>query len=108
MKNKKLLFLLLFLLFPALIFSGEKKEFNLSEIINLGLKNNPLILTNEREVEAKKAAYQASKLLFNPEIEYHRGEGKPYDSQAKVKTEGLTITQSIENPIKRKYRIQIF
>lgn len=108
MKNKKFILLFIFFLFPALVFPGEKKEFYLDEIINLGLKNNPLILANEQEVEAKKVAYQASKLLFNPEFEYHRGEGKSYDSQAKVSTEGFAITQSIENPLKRKYRIQTF
>jgi len=105
MKNRK--YILLFLFFPALIFPGERKEFNLSEIISLGLKNNPQILANEQKVKAKKAAYQASKRLFNPELEFHKGRGKLYESSEKRNTQGLSLIQSFENPLKRKYRIQM-
>ena len=106
MKNRK--YILLFLFFPALIFPGERKEFNLSEIISLGLKNNPQILAREQEVKAKKAAYQASKRLFNPELEFHKGRGKLYESSEKRNTQGLSLIQSFENPLKRKYRIQMY
>jgi len=98
-----------FVLFLSILaFPGEKRNFNLEEIINLGLKNNPLLLANREEVEAKKAAFQASKRLFNPEIEYHRGKGKPYDSGEKVNTEGFSVTQPLENPFKRSHRIRTF
>jgi len=105
MKNRK--YILLFLFFPALIFPGERKEFNLSEIISLGLKNNPQILANEQKVKAKKAIYESSKLFFNPEIEYEIGQGKTLDTKEKVNTGGIAIEQSIENPIKRKHRIRM-
>jgi len=109
MKNKLIhLFFFLFLLFPTLILASEKKEFNLSEIISIGLKTNPLISAKLRETEAKKAAYQASKRLFNPELEYYRGKGKGYHSDEKVNTEGFSLTQPLENPFKRKYRIRMF
>jgi len=98
-----LLFFLLTLGFP-----GEKKDFTLEEIISLGLKNNPLLLAKMEEVKAKRAAFQASKLLFNPEIKYHRGKGEPYHSEEKVNTEVFSVTQPLENPLKRKYRIQVF
>jgi cobalt-zinc-cadmium efflux system outer membrane protein len=108
MKYKICCIPLLFFSFLILGFPGEKKDFTLEEIIGLGLKNNPLLLAKIEEVEAKKAAFQASKLLFNPRIEYRRGKGKPYHSEEKVNTEGFSVTQSLENPLKRKYRIKVF
>jgi len=108
MKYKICCITLLLLSLLPLSFSGEKKDFTLEEIISLGLKNNPLLLAKIQEVKAKRAAFRASKLLFNPEIEYHRGRGKPHDSGQKVNTEGFSVTQPLENPLKRKYRIQVF
>jgi cobalt-zinc-cadmium efflux system outer membrane protein len=108
MQNKIRCVFLLFFFLLTLAFPGEKRDFTLTEIINLGLKVNPLLLANKEEVEAKRAAFQASKLLFNPEIEYQRGRGEPYHSEEKVSTEGFSITQPLENPLKRKYRIQMF
>jgi cobalt-zinc-cadmium efflux system outer membrane protein len=95
-------FLLLSPCFPS------DKEYTLPEIIEIGLKNNPQLLALLQEVEAKKAAFQASKRLFNPEIEYHRGKGEPYDNGEKVTTEGFSITQPLENPFKRSHRIRAF
>ncbi|MDH4220581.1 MAG: hypothetical protein OEW23_17625, partial [Candidatus Aminicenantes bacterium] len=65
---------------PASILSSETKEFSLSEIIDLGLKHNPLISAKWNEAEARKASYQASKRLFNPDLEYHRGRAKSWDN----------------------------
>ena len=99
-----------FLLFSLIIlgFSVEKKDFTLVEVVDLGLRVNPILLAKIEEVEAKKAAFQASKLLFNPRIAYQRGKGKPYHSEEKVNTEGFSVTQPLENPLKRKYRIKVF
>lgn len=101
-------FSLLFFLFLAVASPGEKKDFALPEIISLGLKNNPLLLAKIQEVEAKKAAYQSSKLFLNPEFAFYRGKGTPYDSEERVNTEGFSISQPLENPFKRKYRIRMF
>jgi len=95
-------FLLLSPCFPS------DKEYTLPEIIEIGLKNNPHLLALLQEVEAKKAAFQASKLLLNPEIEYRRGKGKSYESDEKITTEGFSITQPLENPFKRNHRIHTF
>jgi len=107
MKNKIFFSLFLLATFTASVLSNEKKESNLPEIINLGLKNNPLISAKLREVEAKKAAYQASKLLFNPELEFHKGKGEFFDTSVERSTDGVSLSQYIENPLKRHYRIQM-
>ena len=107
MKNKIFFSLFLLATFTASVLSNEKKEFDLPEIINLGLKNNPLISAKLREVEAKKAAYQASKLLFNPELEFHKGKGEFFDTSVERNTDGVSLSQYLENPLKRHYRIQM-
>lgn len=107
MKNKIFFSLFLLATFTASVLSNEKKESNLPEIINLGLKNNPLISAKLREVEAKKAAYQASKLLFNPELEFHKGKGEFFDTSVERSTDGVSLSQYLENPLKRHYRIQM-
>lgn len=107
MKNKIFFSLFLLATFTASVLSNEKKESNLPEIINLGLKNNPLISAKLREVEAKKAAYQASKLLFNPELKFHKGKGEFFDTSVERSTGGVSLSQYLENPLKRHYRIQM-
>lgn len=106
MKNKISATLLLLLLIPALILAVEKKEFTLAEIIRLGLENNPLISAKLKEALAKKAAYQASKQLSNPEFEFQKGRGTLYDSNTKIDTQGFSINQVLENPFARHYRIK--
>lgn len=108
MKNKINIGFFLFFLLPTFAFPGEKKEFTLPEIISLGLKNNPLLLAKLQEVKAKNAAFQASKLLFNPELEFHTGKGKSYDNSIKRNTDGVSLSQHLENPFKRHYRIQMY
>jgi cobalt-zinc-cadmium efflux system outer membrane protein len=106
MKNKCWVFLPLFLLLPSFLFPVEKKVFTLDDIIQMGLENNPLLSATKWESEAKKAAYQASKRLVNPEFSYRRGEAKSYDKTVERKTEGFSISQYLENPFKRHHRIQ--
>lgn len=107
-RNQKCLFFAVLLMSPALIFSSEKKEFNLTEIIHIGLKNNPSITAKLKEVNARNAAYQAAKSLINPELELHKGTAKSYDSAIKRNTGGFSISQYLENPFKRHYRVQLY
>jgi cobalt-zinc-cadmium efflux system outer membrane protein len=107
MKYFKFVPLLLFLLFPLHLYSQDKNEFSLEEIISIGLRSNPTLSAKHREVEAKKAAYQATKRLFNPELEFHTGRAKSYDGLEKRNTKGLSIIQPLENPFKRHHRIQM-
>jgi len=108
MKKIVAFLLSLFLFFPILAFPVEKKDFTLPEIEELGLKNNPLLLAKAQEVEAKKAAFQASKRLLNPELELHAGKGKSYDNSINRNTDGISLSQYLENPFKRHYRVQMY
>ncbi len=108
MRNRIFFLWTLLILLPSFLHSSEKKEFNLTEIIDLGLKNNPLVSAKWNEVEARKASYQASKRLFNPELEYQRGKAKSWDNTFERNTEGISLSQYLENPFKRHYRVQVY
>ncbi len=95
-------------LFCAFAVPQEKKEFILPEIIDLGINKNPTLLAKAQEVAAKKAAFQASRRLDNPELEVHVGEGKLHDTAEKRNTDGISLSQYVENPFKRHHRIQMF
>lgn len=107
MRIRILAFLLIFLFFWAFPFAEEKKQFELAEIIDIGLKNNPLLLAKLNEVEAKQASFQASRLLLNPELEFHKGSGNLFESSTARDTEGISLSQHMENPVKRHYRVQM-
>ncbi len=107
MKNTFFTSIFVLILISATAFPQEKKEFTLPEIIDLGLNNNPSLLAKAQEVEAKKAAYQAAKRLVNPELELYTGQGKFYDTLEKRRTDGISVSQYLENPFKRHHRIQM-
>ena len=110
MKNRIIPLSICFFLFLLASFGAipNKKQYSLAEIIEIGLKNNPQILAKEQEVKAKKASYQSSKLFLNPELEYEKGQGEDRDTKQKFNTGGISVEQSLENPIKRKHRIRMF
>jgi outer membrane protein TolC len=108
MKKGICTFLLFVSLNPSVIRPGEKKEFTLPEILSIGLENNPSILAKKKEIEAAEAAYQAAKKWSNPEFEFRMGRARSYDSHTERATQSFSISQSIENPFKRNYRIQFY
>jgi len=99
-------FLLFMLSFPA--WTTEKKEFSLPEIIDLALENNPLLSAKKNEVKAREASYEAAKRLSNPELEFSVGRGKSWDEDIQRNTGGILLSQYLENPFKRHYRIQVY
>ncbi|MQY56730.1 hypothetical protein GH140_00825, partial [bacterium] len=54
------------------------------------------------------SAFQASKRLTNPELAYQTGKGELYDTPGKRNTDSLSLSQYLENPFKRHYRVQMF
>lgn len=100
-------FLLLTFL-TSFLFSGEKEGFTLDDIIRIGLENNPWLAAQRSEVEAKEEAYKASKRLFNPELELQTGKGETYSGLETRNTQGLAVSQPIENPFKRHFRIRMY
>jgi len=107
MKNCERCALLLILLLPCLLQATEIKEFTLSDITAIGLKQNPLISAKRSEIEARKSAYQASQRLVNPQLEFHMGQAESHDKLIKRDTEGVSLSQRIENPFARHHRIRI-
>ena len=89
--------LVLFLLVPVLNTSEEKKKFTLDKILDLGLNNSPVLLAKAQEVEAKKAAFQASKRLTNPELAYQTGKGELYNTPGKRNTNSLSLSQYLDS-----------
>jgi cobalt-zinc-cadmium efflux system outer membrane protein len=109
MKKNKINTILVFLLFiPLLVHSEEKKAFDLSEVIDLALENNPLLSAKKSEVEVRRATYEASKRLSNPEVELNLGKAKAFDEDFERNTGGIALSQHVENPFKRHHRIQVF
>lgn len=107
MKKNIIFFCIFSLTFLSEVFPTEKNAFTLDEILILGIQNNPSLAARRQETQARKAAYDASKRLSNPELELHRGKGETYDGSETLTTDGLTLTQTLENPFKRHYRIQM-
>lgn len=108
MKKTALYFLSLVFLIPSYAQISEKKTFNLSEIISYAVDNSPLLRAKQKEVLAREASYQASKRFINPELEYHRGKAKSWDRTNERTTEGISLSQYMENPFKRHYRLRVF
>jgi len=107
MKYRIVLSILPLLLLPPPLLAGQQEEFSLPDIVELGLSNNPLLKAQARDVEATKAAYQASRRLFNPTFAFQAGRAESYDGTEERNTNGLSLSQYLENPLKRHYRIRM-
>ena len=102
----------LWLVFQGTWVAGEgiqvKTSYTLGELVALGLEHNPTVLAGSHEAAAQEAAYQASKRLFNPELEFSLGKAESHDGQEERGTHELSVTQPLENPFKRHSRIRIY
>lgn len=84
------------------------REFSLQELIDIGLANSPQIAAEVQETNARHAAYEAAKRLANPELSLAWGKAESYDELDQRNTSEFVITQPLENPFKRHYRVQVF
>ena len=99
--------MLLWLVIPSTSQTAEKKNFSLSEIIGCALENSPLLRAKQKEVSAREASYEASKRLVNPELAYQRGRATSWDRTVERTTQGVSLSQFLENPFKRHYRVRV-
>ena len=106
MKNKRFWLAAVLAALPFLVHSQEKETYSLEQLIALGLKYNPALNAEKQNVEAAHSAYNASKNYFNPAFDYSQGSAKSYDGTVSRTTGGFSITQPIENPFKRHYRVE--
>jgi len=103
-----LIFALVSLSLFSSIQADTKKAYSLQEILDIGLANSPLVAAKAQELNAKLAAYRAAKRLTNPELSLTWGKAESYDALVQRNTSGFSISQPLENPFKRHYRIQVF
>ena len=87
-------------------YSQEQNVFSLDQLISLGLENSPLIHAEKQRMEAAQAAYNASRSFQNPIFEYNQGTAKSYDGAVTRTISGFSVSQQIENPFKRQFRIE--
>jgi cobalt-zinc-cadmium efflux system outer membrane protein len=107
MKKKPLMFVLVLLFLSADASSLQETCFTLQQLIDLGVKSNPEIMSQNFQTQSLQESYLASKRLSNPEFEYSTGDAKSYDGDIQRITQTLSIQQPIENPFKRHFRLQI-
>jgi cobalt-zinc-cadmium efflux system outer membrane protein len=88
--------------------ADDSRDFSIQELVKIGLTNSPLIAAKVQEVNARHAAYKAAKRLFNPEFTFVWGKAESYDKLEQRNTSEFVISQPLENPFKRHYRIQVF
>lgn len=107
MKNKRFWLAAVLMALPLLVSSQEREIYSLEELISLGLNHNPAINAEKQGVEAAQSAYNASKCFFNPAFDFSQGSAKSYDGTVSRTTSGFSITQPIENPFKRHFRVEL-
>jgi cobalt-zinc-cadmium efflux system outer membrane protein len=96
-----------FVLFSP-IQADNNRELSLQELVDIGLANSPQIAAKVQEVNARHAAFKAAKRLTNPELTLAWGNAESYDALEQRNTSEFVISQPLENPFKRHYRIQVF
>lgn len=96
---------LLAVLLPSI--ASAQQSYSLDDLITMGLERNPRLLAQTMQARADRAAWQASRRLFNPALEYEFGSGESYDGTVSRNLSGITVSQLLENPVKRHHRIQM-
>lgn len=96
---------LLAVLVPSI--TSAQQSYSMADLITMGLEKNPRLLAQTMQARADRAAWQSSRRLFNPSLEYEFGSGELYDGTESRNLSGFTISQLLENPVKRHHRIQM-
>ncbi len=85
--------------------SAQKASYTLDELLAMGQARNPRLAAGALEVEAAAMAYQASKRLFNPDLEFRLGRAEFHDRDEGRGTYGFALSQPIESPFARRHRV---
>lgn len=88
--------------------SDALRTYTLEAVIAAGLDNNPDLQARRSATEARKAAWGASRRWANPTLGLEAGKGYPAGTEASVDIGGIALSQALENPVKRKYRVEAF
>jgi len=107
MKKISAVTFLCFALTVLIVSADQVREFTLEEVIAIGLEHNPYLSAQDQNAAAGEAGFRAARLWHNPSLAYQRGQARSWDRSVERQTEGFSLTQPIENPIKRHFRIQI-
>jgi len=109
MKNRSTTLLLLTALLVVLLpeIGSAQQSYSVDDLVTLGLESNPRLLAQTSQAEAGRAAWQASRRLFNPSLDLEFGSAESYDSLTKRNVSGISVSQLIENPVKRSHRISM-
>ncbi len=94
-------------LFAALLPAAAKGQeaFSLDDLLRIGRDQNPTIQALRAQQAAMEADRRASGRWENPELEFEAGTGDPFEAGESRSLHGLSVSQSIENPIARHYRL---
>ncbi len=103
MQNKVFLWALLALVLPATAASQE--TYSLEELLRLGREQNPTLQALRANETALEADRRASGRWENPELGFETGTGDPSEGGASRSLEGFTLSQTLENPFRRHYRL---
>ena len=106
MKRLFILLIIFAALLPSYVEADQEEDFTLSRAIEIALERNHQLRALASEIEAHGYAYQASKRLFNPSLGYELGNAASYDGTVERNTSGVSLSQYLENPLKRLYRIR--
>ena len=107
MKRMISLIIILAVLLPSPVKADQEEDFTLSRVIEIALEKNNQLRALASEIDARGYAYQASRRLFNPSFEYELGNAVSYDGTEERNTSGIWLSQYLENPLKRLYRIRM-
>jgi cobalt-zinc-cadmium efflux system outer membrane protein len=97
---------LLALAFPSP--SGAQESYSLAELLEIGRERNPNLLSLRAERDALAAGRRDAGRFLNPELEFETGEGDLFESDETKSLRELSVSQTIENPLARHYRLGSF
>jgi cobalt-zinc-cadmium efflux system outer membrane protein len=85
--------------------AAAQEAYSLGDLLRIGRERSPTVLALRAEAAARAADRRDAGRLANPELEYERGSGSPFEGTGSRTVEGFVIRQEIENPLTRHHRL---